>query len=80
MSPQVLRILFGILLLGHGLGHALTAFPQPGFRSGDIHPTGSRLLGSVSFLFPDKIGVIGVNAWAIASVLRLRWSGGSFDG
>jgi hypothetical protein len=69
MSPQTLRILFGIPLFGHGVGHARTAFPLLGFR-----------WSAFRFLFPNKIGVIAVNAWALASVLWLRWPGGVFDG
>jgi len=140
MSPQLVRIAFAIVLLGHGLGHALAAFPLFGIRLSGSHSTESWALGRVladgpvsglcvavnllallafvgaglavagwgvprgawermallggivsclglvlfwdafPFLFPNKIGVMVVNVWAISSVLWLRWPAGLFDG
>ena len=124
MSPQVVRTIAALVLLGHGLGHALTIFPLldgvvgTGAASaicvllnlvalllfvgaglgvagwGVPRDAWSRLavLGaSVSllalvlfwnafpFLFPNKLGVIAVDLWVLASVLWLRWPAGLFD-
>jgi hypothetical protein len=140
MSPQMIRIIVGVVLLGHGLGHALTALPLFGVRLSGFHSTESWLLGRVleggiasgicavlnpvallgfvvaglglagwgvprelwgrlavlaalvsslalllfwnafPFLFPNKIGVMVVNVWAVGSVLWFRWPLGLFDG
>lgn len=139
MSPQVFRVLAALLLLAHGLGHALTALPLFGIRLSASHASTSWLLdgvagpraistvcvglnllalllfvgaglgvagwgvpreswgrlavlgGSVSllalvlfwnafpFLFPNKVGVMAIDLWAIGSVLWLRWPAGLFD-
>ena len=31
------------------------------------------------FLFPNKVGVMAIDLWAIGSVLWLRWPAGLFD-
>lgn len=140
MSPQLLRGVVGVILLAHGLGHALTLFPLFGIRLSDSHSSlsplldtslgtglssglcvllnGAALIGfclagmalagwgvprelwerlalvaagisllglilfwnSYPFLFPNKVGVLAVDLWALVSILWFRWPGGLFDG
>jgi len=47
MSPQALRTLVALLLLAHGLGHALTALPLFGVRLRASHSAESWLLSGV---------------------------------
>ena len=140
MSPHLLRMVVAIILMAHGLGHALTLFPLFGVRLSDSHSSASSLLGegvpptvasglcvilnggtlllfllaglalagwgvprelwerlallaagisllglvlfwnAYPFLFPNKVGLILVDLWAVASVLWLRWPEGVFNG
>ena len=138
MSPHLVRIIVGILFLGHGLGHAMPALPLLGFRLSASHSSKSWLLngfagaGAASaicvamnllallafmgaglsvaewgvpreawgrlatagafvsllalvlfwdaypFLFPNKVGVILVDLFAIVTVLFARWPAALF--
>ena len=67
MSVFTVKLLVALILIGHGLGHAMTALPVFGH-------TLSRSL------VPNKVGVIAVDAFAILSILLLRWPPAVFGG
>lgn len=139
MSVSALRVVVALVLIGHGLGHALPILPAFGFTLSPSHSNASWLLprtvGPVAvglfctilhllalsifiaaglalagwglssgsweklavpaavlslvglgiflngypFLVPNKVGVLLVDGFVLASVLWLRWPVGLFD-
>lgn len=139
MPDSAIRILVGVIFIGHGLGHALATLPFVGFKLSKTHSAESWLLrkrmgagatdtlclvlhtaaliafiaagaaladwgfhgrgwegfavaGSLisfsglalfwnafPFLFPNKIGVIAVNALTLLLVLVLEWPSSLFQ-
>ena len=140
MDAAWVRAVTGLILIGHGLGHALAVFPIFGLRLSETHSPDSfplsRLIGAgpargagailnllallafvgaglalpdwalsgaswgrlavvaavvscvaltlywnaFPFLFPNKVGVITVNAGTLLSVIWLRWPPELFGG
>ena len=59
MSASTVRALIGLLLIGHGLGHILTALPLFGLRLSDTHSPDSPAVARVVKPGPARgIGVI----------------------
>ena len=69
MSDSTARVLIGLLLIGHGLGHTLTALPLFGLRLSDTHSPDSAAVARVVKAGPARgIGVI-LNLLALLAFL-----------